>query len=306
MIGVLFSRDIAVDFGTATTRIATSGHGRLVEGPSVCGVTPVLERGVVVNTDAAAELLRALLRRTPTLSPLRPRVITCVPTDVTPSERAALVRSLRQAGAAAITVSPEPLAAAIGAGLDVSAPHAQLVVDIGHGITDCAVIRSGQVVATRAVRQACTDLYDAVRTAVRERYQLRLLPREAERLVASVNFAAGAAPGRLEALGRCELGYLRRVAIPTSEVAAVLEPVLTAILAAPRALVRDLPAELGAEIIERGIVLSGGGALWRGMTARLAAETGIAVRCARDPLHAVIRGARAILPTVVEHHLWQH
>jgi rod shape-determining protein MreB len=277
-----------------------------VEGPSVCGLTPALERGVIVNPDAATRVLRALLKRAQRFGPWRPRVITCVPTDVTPSERAALVRSLRQAGAAAIAVTPEPLAAAIGAGLDVSAPHAQLVIDIGHGITDCAVIRAGQVVATRAVRRACADLYDAVRAAVWARYQLRLLPREAERLVANVNLAAGAAPGRLEALARCELGYLRRVAIPTSEVAEVLEPALAAMLAAPRALLRDLPAELGAEIIERGILLSGGGALWRGMSARLAAETGIAVRCARDPLHAVIRGARAILPTVVEHHLWQH
>lgn len=307
MIEALWGRDIAVDLGTATTRISAPGRGRLVEGASVYGVTPALEGGVVVNPDAAAALLRALLGRMRRFSLWRPRVLACTPTDVTPEEHAAVVASLREAGASAIAVAPEPLAAAVGAGLDVSSRFAQLVVDIGHGVTDCAVIRSGQVVVAHAVRRACSDLHEAVVEAAVTRYRLCLLPGEAERLVEAIGATGIAGPGEIEMLGRCG-GSARivRVAIPARELARTLEPVFAEMLGALRGLLRDLPGPIGAEIIENGILLTGGGALLPGMTARVAAETGIAVRRASDPLRAVISGARAILQTVVENRLWQH
>jgi rod shape-determining protein MreB len=307
MIASLFGRDIAVDFGTATTRIATAGRAQPVEAPSVHGTTPALARGVVVNPDAAAEVLRALLRRARRFSPWRPRVVACTPTDVTPDERAAVVQSLRAAGATAITVAPEPLAAAIGAGRDVSSRYAQLVVDIGHGVTDCAVIRSGQVTATRAVRRACGDLYTAVGAAMLARHGQQLLPGEAERLVARVGVAGAARPDALETQAR-RAGHERdaRVIIPARDVAHALEPVLGEMLGTVRDLLGELPADLGAEVIESGILLSGGGALLPGMAARLETLTGITVQRAPDPLRAVISGARVILPTVVENNLWQH
>lgn len=306
MLDALFGRNIAVDLGTATTRIAADDRGRFVEGPSVYDAMPALAHGVVVNPDATARLLHALLGRTRRFVRWRPRVLACVPTDVTPDERAALVGALRVAGASAITVAPEPLAAAIGAGLDVSSHFAQMVVDIGHGVTDCAVIRSGQVVATRAVRRACSDLYVAVEEAAMARHGMLLLPGEAQRLVAKIGVAGDVGRGEIEALGRCvDDDHIRRLAIPVGDVRQALEPGIGSMLDTIRGLLRDLPEGLGAEIIENGMLLSGGGALLPGMTARIEAATGITVQRAPDPLHAVIIGARAILPTVVENDLWQ-
>jgi rod shape-determining protein MreB len=180
------------------------------------------------------------------------------------------------------------------------------VVDIGHGVTDCAVIRSSEVTATRAVRCACGDLQAAAVARVMQRYGLELLPGEADRLVRAVGVAP--MPGRAERIrvnGRAgSLGV--RVAVDVEDVADALAPVITRMLSGVTGLVRELPVLYGAEIVETGILLTGGGALLPGMTERLAAETGVSVRRAADPLRAVIRGAREILPTVARHNLWQH
>lgn len=291
MIGAWCSRDVAVDFGTATTRVSIAQRPRVLECPSRAAEGPALRSGAVVNRDVAATLLYALMQRLRHFGLLRPRLLACVPTDVSADERDAVFDSLSRVGAAAISVVPEPLAAAVGAGLDVSSPYAQLVVDIGHGVTDCAVIRSSEVTATRAVRCA---------------RGLELLPGEADRLVRSVGVAP--VPGRAERIrvnGRAG-SFGARVSVDVEDVADALEPVIARMLSGVTALVRELPVLYGAEIVETGILLTGGGALLPGMTERLAAETGVAVRRAADPLRAVIRGAREILPTVARHDLWQH
>jgi rod shape-determining protein MreB len=306
MIGAWWSRDVAVDFGTATTRVSIPQRTRVLESPSRAEEGPALRSGAVVNREAAASVLYRLMQRLRHFGVLRPRLLACVPTDVSPDERDAVFDSLSQVGAAAISVVPEPLAAAVGAGLDVSSPYAQLVVDIGHGVTDCAVIRSSEVTVTRAVRCACSDLQAAAAALVMQRFGLELLPGEADRLVRLVGVVplAGRAE-RFRVNGRAgSLGV--RVAVDGEELAETLEPVVARMLSGVTALVRELPAHYGAEIVETGILLTGGGALLPGMTERLAAETGVAVRRAADPLRAVIRGAREILPTVARHDLWQH
>lgn len=306
MIGAWCSRDVAVDFGTATTRVSIAQRARVLECPSRAAEGPALRSGAVVNRDAAASLLYGLMQRLRHFGLLRPRLLACVPTDVSPDERDAVFDSLCQVGATAISVVPEPLAAAVGAGLDVSSPYAQLVVDIGHGVTDCAVIRSSEITATRAVRCACGDLQAAGAALVMQRYGLELLPGEADRLVRAVGVAP--LPGRAERIrvnGRAG-SFDARVSIDVEDVADALEPVVARMLSGVTALVRELPVLYGAEIVETGILLTGGGALLPGMTERLAAETGVSVRRAADPLRAVIRGAREILPTVARHNLWQH
>jgi rod shape-determining protein MreB len=302
MIGAWCNRDLAVDLGTATTRVSALRHGRLVEGPSASA----LQHGVIVNPEAAAGVLEGLFARLRRLGLLRPRVLVCLPTDVTPGERAAVVAAARAAGAVAVAMVPEPLAAAVGAGLDVSSPYAQLVIDIGHGVSDCAVIRQGEVIASSAVRIACADLHSAASVLAARRTGLQLLPGEAERLVRQVGVAplVGAAPA-LKVTGRFARERVSAL-VEVREVAEVLEPVVARMLGGVTALLRDLPGRAGAEIIESGLLVTGGGALLSGVCDRLAAATGMAVRRAADPLRAVIRGAREILPTVVQHDLWQH
>lgn len=306
MIEALCNRDIAVDLGTATTRVSFAQRSRVVECPSRIAQVSALRSGVVVDPEAAASVLYGLLQRLRRVGLMRPRLLACVPTDISPDEHAAMSDSLQQVGAEAFSLVPEPLAAAVGAGLDVSSPYAQLVVDIGHGVTDCAVIRSSEIAYTRAVRCACGDLQGAAAALVRQRYGLDLLPGEADWLVRTVGVAP--TPGRAERVrvnGRAgSLGV--RVAIEVDEVSEVLAPVTARMLGGVTALVRELPAEYGAEIVENGILLTGGGALLPGMCERLAAETRVTVRRAADPLQAVIRGAREILPTVARHDLWQH
>lgn len=302
MIGTWCSRDIAVDLGTATTRVSTLRHGGMVEGPSASA----LQRGVIVNPEAAASVLQGLLTRLRWLGLMRPRVLACTPTDATPEERAAVVTAARDAGAVAVAVVPEPLAAAVGAGLDVASPYAQLVVDIGHGVTDCAVIRQGELIASRAVRIACVDLHTAAAALAARRTGLQLLPGEAERLVqrAGVPPRIGEPPA-IKVTGRFARERVSAL-VDAREVAEVLEPVVAGMLGGVIALLHDLPGRAGAEIIESGLLVTGGGALLPGMCERLADATGIAARRAADPLRAVIRGAREILPTVVQHDLWQH
>src|SRR5215813_12100689 len=140
----LLAPDLAIDLGTANTRLYARGHG------------------LIADIEAASSLLKFFLSRAQRLGILRPRALACAPTDACEEERAALIEATRRAGASAVVVVPEPMAAAIGADLDVSSPYAQMVVDIGDGVTDIAVIRSGALVMTSAVRTACSDLRHSV------------------------------------------------------------------------------------------------------------------------------------------------
>ncbi len=302
MIGSCFNRDLAVDLGTATTRVSALGRGCRVEASSASA----LRSGVIVNPEAAAGVLQGLLARLNWLGLLRPRVLACVPTDATADEHAAVVAAARDAGAVAVTVVPEPLAAAVGAGLDVASPYAQLVVDIGHGVTDCAVIRQGEVIASRAVRVACADLHVAVAALAAQRTGLQLLPCEAERLVRRI----GVPPfpvedGAFKVTGRFAHERISAL-LEARELAEALEPLAVRMFEAVTVLLRDLPGSAGAEIIESGLLVTGGGALLPGVCERLTTITGISARRAANPLLTVIQGAREILPTVVKHDLWQH
>jgi rod shape-determining protein MreB len=268
-----------------------------------------LSSGVVKDVKAAAALLAPLLRRARVTGLLRPRVLACAPTDACEEERAALVEATRRAGASSVVLAPEPLAAAIGAGLDVSSDHAQMIVDIGDGVTDIAVIRSGELVVTDAVRTACSDLTRAVQRLVANRYNVELYQREAELLIRKV----GASPNRkhpaspyIVAGDDFRTGQLRRVGVSGQEVAATIDPVLKTIVSAIGCAVRKLPPKLSCEVIESGIRLMGGGACLTGITELVAAETRLEVATAKDPMHAVINGARQMLAVGVTTNVWMH
>lgn len=320
---------LAIDVGTATTRVSVAGRSRMLERPSVansleirptqCGRSPgghqssthgqpvpALRAGVVVDCDAAAAVIGGLFRHVRWLGLIKPRVLACAPTDVSPEERSALVRALEIAGGRPMTVVPEPLAAAIGAGLDVADSHAQMVVDIGEGVTDIAVIRSGRLIHASAIRVACSDLHEAVRTLAANRYAASLSREEAARLTRVVgsifpSALADRVPARSDRAAETDEPDL---AIRRNDLWTVLDPIYASIVGQVRRTLHDLPPLVGCEVLETGICLTGGGALLRGMSDRLFAETRVATRVAEYPAHAVINGAAIMLHSGLEAKMW--
>jgi len=283
-------QDVALDVGTATTRVAIGRH-RLIEHPSETAVKRALRGGVVVDGDAAVAFLKPLLSQVRVFGVVGPRVLACAPTDVKLNERELLVESIVKAGASSVVVIPEPLAAAVGAGIDVSSPYSQMVIDIGEGVSDCAVIQSSKIVATCAVRIGCARLRQAIAHAVARSGNRPVTDDEAETMLRT----CGVAPS---ATGVPAAGE------PT-ELSSAVEPHVRKMLDIFDSFLRDLPHQLGCEIIDSGIRLSGGGALIPGIRERLAERTGINVRVVANPLFAVIEGARVILPVVTALNQWR-
>lgn len=276
--------------GSRAVRLTAGGHD---DGSAV---SP-LRAGVIEDIDAAASLLRPLFKRARRLGLIRPRVLACAPTDACDDERAAIVEAAGRAGAGSVRIAPEPLAAAIGAGLDVSSPYAQMIVDVGEGVTDIAVIASGTVICSSAIRTACGDLHKAVRRAVVDRHKAMLYLDEAERLTRTVGIVkADARPATFDAVGLdCRTGREVRVKVQNHEISKAIDPGVSTIVQAVRQAVSDLPTTTSCEVIESGICLTGGGARLPGLADRLAGETSLDITPAADPLRAVINGARHML-----------
>jgi rod shape-determining protein MreB len=305
--------EIAVDLGTAFTRVYARGRGLLADEPSLVRVRPgarsaeavgrrasepgrgvarpPLRGGAIVDAEAATLLLQKLLWRARGSVLVHPAVLVCAPADARPHELEALREATREAGASTVSVAPEPLAAAVGSGVDMGSRYAQMVVDVGEGVTDVGVVRSGRLAGTRTLRIGCGELREAVRE-VAARHGLQLGPGEAERLAGAL--AGGAevlmATGRDTATGR-----ERRAGVRAREVAEAVEPLFAQVAATVMAAWRDLTPEASCEVIESGVLLAGGGALIAGLRERIAAETALDVRRAPDPLYAVISGARRMV-----------
>lgn len=285
-LGGQWRQHVALDVGTATIRVA-SARSPVIEHPSRLGSRRALRDGVVVDSETAVQLLKPLLDRTRTFGIIKPRVLACAPSDAGKEERQSLVDAILRAGAASILVVPEPLAAAIGSGMDVSSPYAQLVVDIGEGVTDCAVIRSSKITATCAIRVGCGRMRLSILTAARNAGCAVFSDAEGDDL-----------------LRGC--GVLRAADQAGSVLAAAaVQPVMEKIAGTVADFLRDLPDETGCEIIESGICLTGGGALVPGVREYLEARTGIGVRVGRAPLASVVEGARAILPAIMALNEWR-
>jgi rod shape-determining protein MreB and related proteins len=328
------SPDLAIDLGTANTRLYAQGHGLIADEPSLIKITPEtgaveavgrkaarlasrqpnsphsvspLHAGVVADIDAASSLLQPLLKRTRRFGMLKPRALTCAPTDACEEERAALVEVTRRAGASAVVVVPEPLAAAIGAGLDISSPYAQMLVDIGDGVTDIAIIRSSTLINTYAVRTACSDLHRAISQTLAFRYGVLLFPREAERLIHLVGARQDYDEEELFVIYGTDLlsGGPVSLCVSNLDVTEAIHSVLDSIIVAIQNTVRDLPPKTSCEVIENGICLTGGGAQLRGLSSRISSATSLDVFPARDPMRAVINGAREMLSVGVATDLWK-
>jgi len=287
--------DIAVDLGTAWIRVAYGTSG-LKTVPSVFDGSSALRAGAVVDRDAAAAVLGPLLAGVRRFGVVPPRAIACVPSDVNPRELSAVRYSVLKAGAADVFLVPEPLAAAIGAGLDVASPFAGMILDMGEGVTDCAVIRSGRIVETHAERVGCADLRRSAMKACSRAMKRSVSRDEAENLVR----AAGVGR-RSEGADEPEIFGSERKrdgSAVEERYREAMEPLVEKMVGVAVAMLRRIEPSLGCEIIENGIWLTGGGSLLKGMREWLEEATRIRVNPSTHPLEDVVRGAHAMLPIV--------
>ena len=331
---LLAAPDLAIDLGTANTRLYVRGHGLIADEPTLIKIQPEtgvveavgaraarlskldqfaysispLHAGAVADIEAASSLLKFFLGRAQKLGILKPRALACAPTDACDEEREALIEATRRAGASAVVVVPEPMAAAIGAGLDVSSHYAQMLVDIGDGVTDIAVIRSGALITTSAVRTACSDLRHCVSQMIAFRYGVLLFPDEAERVIRTVGASRDYERERLFLTEGTDLltGEPMSLCVSSHDVMEAIEQPLEIIIEAIHKVVRDLPLQTSCEVIENGICLTGGGAQLHGLSERLTNATSLTVRMADDPMRAVINGACQMLKVGIATGIWNN
>ncbi len=313
-------RDMAVDLGTANTLVYVRGKGVLLDEPSVValnsstneilavgheakrmiGRTPdsitairPLKDGVIADFDVTEQMLRHFIQKVHQHRFAHPRVVVCVPSGVTGVEKRAVEEATLSAGARQAYLIEEPMAAAIGAGLPVGEPTGNMVVDIGGGTSEVAVISLGGIVTSKSIRTAGDDLDQAIIAWMKKEYSLMLGERTAE----EIKIALGSAfplPDEPEAeiRGRDMVsGLPRNVVISSAEVRQALEEPLHAIIDSVRTTLDKTPPELAGDIMDRGVVLTGGGALLRGLDERLRHETGMPVHVAEGPLDSVALGA---------------
>ena len=318
--------EIAVDLGTANTLVLVKGEGVVLNEPSVAAVdqatgeimgigleakrmlgrTPEgilavrpMKDGVIANFEVAEKMLRHFLRAVLDRRILRvkPTVIVCVPSGITEVERRAVRDSAQSAGVKRLLMVAEPMAAAIGVGLPVETPTGNMVIDIGGGTTEIAVIALSGIVSDTSIRTGGDELDTAIVQFMRKNYNLLIGEPTAEQIKINIGSAAPVGEEReMDVKGRDLVsGIPKTVRVHSSEIReAVQEPIQQIVDAVRRAL-EITPPELASDIVDRGIVMTGGGALIRGLDLMLAQETGLPIHVDEDPLTCVVRGTGRIL-----------
>ena len=313
------SKDVGVDLGTANTLVYMKGKGIIMREPSVVAVdtktdevrcvgaeakavigrTPgsivavrPLKDGVIADFDITANMLENFLKKACGNSMFsRPRVVICIPSGVTEVERRAVREATLKAGARQVSVIEEPMAAAIGAGLPISEPTGSMIVDIGGGTAEIAVISLGGIVASRSVRMA-GDMFDqAIIAFIKRKYNLLIGERTAEQIKIEIGSAYPMDPEMtMEIKGRNLVdGLPKNIVVHSEDVREALLECLVKITSAIKETLERTPPELSADIIDHGITLTGGGALLRGLDQLIQSETGIDVHVAEDPLDCVAK-----------------
>jgi rod shape-determining protein MreB len=326
----LFSNDIGIDLGTANTLVFVREKGIVLREPSVVAVqqgtkkvlavgdeakrmlgrTPgsivairPLKDGVISDFEVTEEMLKAFIKKAHRgrkwFAP-HPRVVIAVPSGITEVEKRAVCESANHAGARSVRLIEEPLAAAIGVGLPVQDAAGNMIVDIGGGTTEVAIISLGGIVFSRSVRVAGDELDESIINYMKRAYNLMIGERTAEEIKIKIGSAYPMEKETsMEVRGRdLVAGLPKTLTITSQEVReALLEPV-SIIVESVRITLERCPPELSADLVERGIVLAGGGALLRGLDSLLAEETGLPVHVAEDPLSAVVEGTGKVLQEI--------
>jgi rod shape-determining protein MreB and related proteins len=323
----IFSSDLAIDLGTANTLIYVKGKGIVANEPSVvavknggsqrkivavgteakhmCGRTPVgitavrpMKDGVIADFEITEEMLRYFIQRVHKRKALvRPRVIVCVPFGITEVEKRAVVESAQSAGAREVFLVVEPMAAAIGAGLPITEACGSMIVDVGGGTTEVAVISLKGIVYSQSIRVGGDKMDEAIINYVKRNYNLAIGERTAEQLKISIGAALPTGENhRVEVTGRDLVGGLpRTIEISEDDIREALQEPVKQIVEIIRQVLERTPAELAVDIVDRGITLAGGGALLRNLDKLIQHMTGLHVVLAEDPLTAVVLGSGKIL-----------
>jgi rod shape-determining protein MreB len=328
-----FSDDIAIDLGTANTLVHVVGRGVIIDEPSVVAVAtrggtrdvlavglrakamqtrpppePVevirpMRDGVIADFIATEEMLRRFIARAKTMLGFRrPRILVCVPAGSTPVERRAVYETALQAGARRVHLLEEPVAAALGAGLPVDGRRAFMVVDLGGGTTDIAVLAEGNVVQARSLRVAGNAFDEAIVRYVRRKHRLLVGEASAERIKIEAGTALALPNGRqveVHVKGRdLREGRLKSAVLTQTDMAEALANPVAEIAEFIERAIEDLPAHLAADVRGQSIALTGGGALLDGLDAALARRVGATFKVPETPMHCVIRGTAAVLQSL--------
>lgn len=328
----MFKKDIGIDLGTANTLVFAKGKGIIIREPSVVAVdsktdtvryvgqeakniigrTPgsiravrPLKDGVIADFDMTTAMLQEFIRKAIGKNPLvKARVIICIPSGVTAVERRAVKEAAEGAGAKRVSIVEEPMAAAIGAGLPVEEPTGSMIVDIGGGTSEVAVISLCGIVTSRSVRMAGDEFDLSIINFIKRKYNLLIGERTAEKIKIEIGSAYPTDEDTyMEIKGRNLLtGLPENITISSEEIREALSEPLSHIIEAIKVTLERTPPELSADIIDAGITLAGGGAQLRGLDQLITEETGIPVHIADNPLDCVVDGTGKLLENIEELH----
>jgi rod shape-determining protein MreB len=317
----VIGRDMAIDLGTANTLVYVRGKGIVLNEPSVVAIntsstgivavgseakrmigrTPgnivairPLKDGVIADFDTTERMLRYFIQKVHRRSRFaQPRIVVCVPSGITGVEQRAVKDTAYAAGARKVYIIEEPMAAAIGSGMPVHEPTGNMIVDIGGGTTEVAVISLGGIVTSQSIRTGGDELDEAIMSYVKKEYSLMLGERTAEEIKMSIG-SAFPMPDEphAEIRGRDLVsGLPKTIVVSAEEIRKAIEEPVNDIVDAVKGTLDRCPPELAGDVMDRGIVITGGGALLRGLDERLRHETGMPVFIAEDPLHSVALGS---------------
>ena len=326
-----FSSDLAIDLGTANTLVYVKGKGIVLSEPSVVAVrkdgrgtnkvlavgkeakmmlgrTPgnivairPMKDGVIADFEITETMLRHFIRKVHNRrSLIRPRIIVCVPSGITQVEKRAVRESAESAGAREVFLIEEPMAAAIGAGLPITEPTSNMVLDIGGGTTEVAVISLAGIVYSKSVRVGGDKMDEAILQQIKRKYNLLIGERTAELIKTTIgNAFAGEKAEQMQIKGRDLVsGIPKIIEIDSDEVRESITEQIETILETVKIALEQTPPELAADIVDRGIVLTGGGALLQNLDTLLREETGLPITITEDPLSTVVLGSGKALDSL--------
>lgn len=324
----VFTKEIGIDLGTANTLVYLKGKGVILREPSVVAInnntgqilavgieakqmigrTPgnitalrPLKDGVIADFETTQSMLRHFIRKVVGNSPLaRPRVVICVPSGVTEVEKRAVVDSAMTAGAKEAFLIEEPMASAIGAGLPVEEPSGSMVVDIGGGTSEVAVISLGGIVVSRSLRVAGDEFDDSIIHYIKKEYNLMIGERTAEDIKVKIGSAFPLEKEETYNISGRDLvtGLPKELQVSSEEIREALKESVNAVVDSIKFTLEKTPPELAADIMERGIMLAGGGALLKGLDKLINKETGIPVFIAEQPMDCVVLGTGRVLEEI--------
>ncbi|MTI95609.1 MAG: rod shape-determining protein [Firmicutes bacterium] len=322
------SQDIGIDLGTANTFVFVKGKGIVLREPSVVAIQKHRDRdqvlavgesakrmigrtpghivairpmkdGVIADFDITQEMLRYFIGRAYRRNWFRrkPRVVVCVPSGVTAVEERAVKEATHQAGAREVHLIEEPMAAAIGAGLPVEEPNGSMIVDVGGGTTDVAIIALGGIVTHRSIRIGGDEMDESIIHYIKRKYNMMVGERTAEDIKITIGSAAPESEDKtMEIRGRDMVsGLPKTLSVTAGEINQSMKDPINSILEAIKVTLEKTPPELAADIMDRGIVMTGGGALLDGFDRLVSKETGMPVVIADNPLDCVVLGAGKVL-----------